>query len=147
MVDAARKGNLAVLDGLDMVHPGTIASLSRLVHDRELTLPSGDRLLSKTRYQSMLDEGMTKRELDSMKIYAIHPSFRIIGVARQPNVKSLMPGASWLTAETCSLFAYIWVRPFSREEESLVLQTLCPTPTKKLEQLLDVTASLRAKRR
>jgi MoxR-like ATPase len=144
LVDAARSGNLAILDGLDMVHPGTIASLSRLVHDRELTLPSGDRLLNKERYQSMLDEGRTKAELDSMKIYAIHPSFRIIAIAREPNVKSLVPGASWLTAETCALFAYVFIRPFSREEERQVLHTLCPAaPAEKLKSLLDITAALR----
>jgi von Willebrand factor A domain-containing protein 8 len=144
LVHAARIGNLAILDGLDMVHPGTIASLSRLVHDRELTLPSGDRLLNKTRYQMMLDEGMTKEELDAMKIYAIHPSFRIIAIARQPNVKSLVPGASWLTAETCALFSYVWIRPFSREEERHVLHTLCPNaPQEKLKSLLDITAALR----
>ena len=145
LVEAAMSGNLAILDGLDMVHPGTIASLGRLVHDRELTLPSGDRLLSKARFQTLMTaRRCTSAELTSRGIYPIHPSFRIIAITRQPNVKSLVPGSSWLTAETCALFHFVYVREFSKDEELAVIKALCSHASPdSLQKLLNVTIALR----
>jgi MoxR-like ATPase len=145
LVEAAIAGHLAILDGLDMVHPGTVASLSRLVHDRELSLPSGDRLLSVERFDAqMRATNCTPAMMAAKRIYRIHPCFRIIAIARQPNLRSSVPGSSWLTAETCALFMFVFARPFSRKEEQIVVESVCPdAPSGKIAKLLDLAESLR----
>ena len=45
LVMAALEGKMAILDGIHRVHKGTLAVLHRLVHDRELQLYDGTRLL------------------------------------------------------------------------------------------------------
>ncbi len=49
LVQAALAGKMAVLDGIHRVHRGTLAVLHRLVHDREIQLYDGTRLMSRER--------------------------------------------------------------------------------------------------
>lgn len=55
LIQAALLGRVAVLDGLHRVNPGTLAVLQRLVHDRELTLHDGTRLMHHDKYDAMKD--------------------------------------------------------------------------------------------
>ena len=50
LVTAALEGKMAVLDGIHRIHRGTLAVLHRLVHDKELQLYDGTRLISHERY-------------------------------------------------------------------------------------------------
>ena len=106
MLTLALEGGLAVLDGVEQIHPATLASLQRLVVDREVTLPSGRRFMSLKRCQGLLKrlykqgkaEIQEKNETDwctptierltwlknTYGVYVIHPSFRIIALARPP---------------------------------------------------------------
>ncbi|KAI0224510.1 von Willebrand factor A domain-containing protein 8 [Lamellibrachia satsuma] len=67
LVKAALDGSLAVLDGVHRINPGTFAVLHRLIHDRELSLFDGTRLLRHDRYDKikeenkLTDEDMTNR--------------------------------------------------------------------------------------
>ncbi|XP_028166963.1 von Willebrand factor A domain-containing protein 8-like [Ostrinia furnacalis] len=76
LVDAALKGHMAVLDGLHRIHASTLAVLHRLVHDRELQLHDGTRLLRHDRYEALLASGLTAQELDDSGVKMIHPAFR-----------------------------------------------------------------------
>ena len=106
LLTLALEGGLAVLDGVEQIHPATLASLQRLVVDREVTLPSGRRFMSLKRCQGLLKrlykqgkaEIQEKNETDwctptierlawlknTYGVYVIHPSFRIIALARPP---------------------------------------------------------------
>ncbi|MGH0118030.1 UNVERIFIED_CONTAM: hypothetical protein FKN15_047035 [Acipenser sinensis] len=56
LVTAAQEGKLVLLDGIHRVNLGTLSVLSRLIHDRELTLYDGTRLLRVDRYESLKEE-------------------------------------------------------------------------------------------
>ncbi|KAG7233757.1 hypothetical protein INR49_006616 [Caranx melampygus] len=56
LVTAAIEGKLLLLDGIHRVNLGTLAVLSRLLHDRELDLYDGTRLLRWDRYQAVKEE-------------------------------------------------------------------------------------------
>ena len=56
LIEAALEGKMAVLDGLHRVHRGTLAVLQRLIHDREVQLYDGTRLLARDKYYLLLAE-------------------------------------------------------------------------------------------
>uniref|UniRef100_G3R371 von Willebrand factor A domain-containing protein 8 n=1 Tax=Gorilla gorilla gorilla TaxID=9595 RepID=G3R371_GORGO len=68
LVNAALEGKLVLLDGIHRVNAGTLAVLQRLIHDRELSLYDGSRLLREDRYMrlkeelQLSDEQLQKRE-------------------------------------------------------------------------------------
>ena len=103
------KGKIAVLDGIHRIHRGTLAVLHRLVHDRELQLFDGTRLLRSDRYDR--------------KVVRIKDNFRIIALAEPPNISGSGKG-QWLTPEVLSMFLYHSMRPLSQEEEIAVLSRL-----------------------
>ena len=62
LVRAAIEGQLAVLDGVHRLHRSTLATLSRLVHDREATLFDGTRLLDRNKFDAVKSKtGYVKR--------------------------------------------------------------------------------------
>uniref|UniRef100_A0A2K6EZ92 von Willebrand factor A domain containing 8 n=1 Tax=Propithecus coquereli TaxID=379532 RepID=A0A2K6EZ92_PROCO len=56
LVHAALEGKLVLLDGIHRVNAGTLAVLQRLIHDRELSLYDGSRLLREDRYMRLKEE-------------------------------------------------------------------------------------------
>lgn len=131
LITAALLGRLALLDGVEQMLPGTIATLQQLVWNREVRLPDGRRLISRERFEALAErEGCTTEALEAMGILAIHPSFRIIAMARPTGVKS--GGAptgtwrDWLGSEVQSMFRFIMVRPFDAAEQKELLVTLVP---------------------
>ncbi|XP_026688228.1 von Willebrand factor A domain-containing protein 8-like, partial [Diaphorina citri] len=83
LVNAALSGHLAVLDGLHRVHASTLCVLQRLVHDRELQLYDGTRLLRHDRYDALLE---SKQGQSIPGVLRIHPDFRILATAESPSV-------------------------------------------------------------
>jgi hypothetical protein len=108
LVSAVLNGRLAVLDGLHRVHPSTLnvlhrfvlqfisfrssISLSirhlyflvmqRLVHERELQLHDGSRILNPVAYDALKEElAINDQEMTAKGILRAHPSFRIIALA------------------------------------------------------------------
>lgn len=59
------------------------------MHDRELQLYDGKRLLRHDKYDELLCDGLTADQLDAKGILRIHPSFRVIALAEPP--KGLKP--------------------------------------------------------
>lgn len=89
LVTAAKTGNIAILDGIHRIHNSTISILHRLVHDRELQLFDGNRLLRHDKYDEMLREGWTDEELLDKGIFKIQPSFRIVALA-EPGLRKFI---------------------------------------------------------
>ncbi|CAH1781042.1 unnamed protein product [Owenia fusiformis] len=142
LVTAALEGSLAVLDGVHRVNPGTFAVLHRLIHDRELSLFDGSRLLRRDRYDALKEStGFTDKELYEKGILPIHPSFRIIALAEPPVLTSSTQ--QWMTPEVLTMFLYHHMRPMQRNEENEVLHKIVPDAVN-LSPILELTNKLRA---
>ncbi|XP_072542068.1 von Willebrand factor A domain-containing protein 8 isoform X2 [Salminus brasiliensis] len=143
LVTAAQEGKLVVLDGIHRVNLGTLAVLSRLLHDRELALYDGTRLLRWDRYQNMKEQlQLTDSELQNRSIFPIHPSFRVIALAEPPVSGS--SSQQWLGPELLTMFFFHTIKPLTKAEEAAVIHGMTPNvPTEAVEQLLHLTHSLR----
>ncbi|XP_051566216.1 von Willebrand factor A domain-containing protein 8-like [Myxocyprinus asiaticus] len=143
LVAAAQEGKLVLLDGIHRVNLGTLAVLSRLLHDRELALYDGTRLLRWDRYQTLKEElQLTDQQLQDRQIFPIHPSFRVIALAEPPQVGSTTQ--QWLGPETLTMFLFHTIKPLAKAEETAVLQGMIQNvPNEAVEQLLHLTHSLR----
>jgi len=149
LVVAALKGRIAILDGVEQMMPGTLATLQLLVSHREARLPNGQRLIGDDRFQMLCqDHGYTPQDLNARGMFLIHPSFRIIALARPTGVKG--GGAptgtwrDWLGAEVQSMFTFVYVEPVPVEEQKFILRTLAPrVPVADLNRLMIFANSLR----
>ncbi|KAI5635774.1 AAA domain (dynein-related subfamily) domain-containing protein [Phthorimaea operculella] len=140
LVDAALKGHLAVLDGLHRVHPSTIAVLHRLVHDRELQLHDGTRLLRHDRYDELIASGLTQQDLDNSGVKKIHPAFRIVALSEPP---TLGRGQQWLSPEILSLFVFHEMRNLSKNEEIFIINSLYGDISNPLHSIINLADELR----
>ncbi|KAI7879625.1 hypothetical protein K492DRAFT_208133 [Lichtheimia hyalospora FSU 10163] len=146
LVEAAIRGHLAVLDGIEALSYGTLNTLQRLVNERETQLPDGTRLISAQRYDKLMKKNkFTIDDMDAKRLIPIHPSFRIIALARAGvSGQSDAKAGSWLTAEILSMFHFVVVDSLPSEEEQQVLKMLSPGVNEdKLRQLLMFARRLR----
>ena len=142
LLEAALEGRLAVLDGLHRVHRGTLAVLQRLIHDRELQLYDGTRLLEQSKFQLIKEEnGWSTREMEERGVLPIHPAFRMIALAEPPTVGQAK--GQWLTPEILSMFTFHEMRPLRQAEESQVLTTVTGASGEAVEDILRITHRLR----
>ncbi|KAJ8256112.1 hypothetical protein COCON_G00199760 [Conger conger] len=146
LVSAAREGRLVLLDGIHRVNLGTLAVLARLIHDRELSLYDGTRLLRSDRYQALKEElQLSDQELQERSIFPVHPSFRMVALAEPPVVGGgSAPGQQWLGPELLTMFLFHSVRPLGHAEETAIIRAMTPNvPMDAVEQLLHLTHRLR----
>lgn len=82
LIQAALDGKLAILEGIDQVHPSTLSVIHSLVHDRDIQLYDGKRLVRHDRYEEIKKRNnMTDEDMSSSQILKVHPSFRIVAIA------------------------------------------------------------------
>ncbi|KAM6934858.1 von Willebrand factor A domain-containing protein 8 [Xenentodon cancila] len=149
LVTAAIEGKLLLLDGIHRVNLGTLAVLSRLLHDRELDLYDGTKLLRWDRYQTLKQQlQLSDQQLQERSVFPVHPSFRVLALAEPPEVgagsASSSRGQQWLGPELLTMFLYHTVTPLAQAEEKALIQTLTPNvPGEAAEQLLRLTHTLR----
>lgn len=88
---------------------------------------------------------LTVEELENKKLIPIHPSFRIIALARASGSgQNDGKAGAWLTAEILSMFHFIVVDSLPSNEEQEVLKILSPgVDEDKLKQLLNFARRLR----
>ncbi|XP_061485897.1 von Willebrand factor A domain-containing protein 8 isoform X2 [Rhineura floridana] len=143
LITAALEGKLVILDGIHRVNPGTLAVLQRLIHDRDITLYDGTRLLREDRYQKLKEElQLSDETLQQRSIFPIHPSFRIIALAEPPVIGS--PTQQWLGPEFLTMFHFHYIKPLKKSEEVNVIKEMVPNvPSAAVEQLLKLTHKLR----
>lgn len=90
------------------------------MHDRELQLYDGKRLISNERYNFLIEKvGLTKERLLEKGIFPIHPDFSIVAVGEPPNVH--LKEGNWITPEMLSLFVFHDLRTLSKLEEMHVI--------------------------
>ncbi|KAG0268044.1 von Willebrand factor A domain-containing protein 8 [Actinomortierella ambigua] len=147
LVKAALSGALAIMDGIDTLSFGTMATLQRLIHERETALPDGRKLLRAAHYEALqAKHGWSEKQMVEKGLLKIHPAFRIVSLARPVSngTEGGKPGA-WLSPEIVSLFQFITVRPLSQDEETLLLTTLSPGVSEEnLKLLLSFANRLRS---
>uniref|UniRef100_A0A7N5JNI8 von Willebrand factor A domain containing 8 n=1 Tax=Ailuropoda melanoleuca TaxID=9646 RepID=A0A7N5JNI8_AILME len=143
LVNAALEGKLALLDGIHRVNAGTLAVLQRLIHDRELSLYDGSRLLREDRYKRLKEElQVSDAQLRKRSIFPVHPSFRIIALAEPPVIGSTTQ--QWLGPEFLTMFFFHYMKPLVRSEEIQVIKEMVPNiPQEALDRLLAFTHKLR----
>lgn len=142
LVNGAVAGSLVILDGLHRLHPSTLSILQRLIHNRELQLYDGSRLLRHDRYDAIkLKYGLTDAFMSEKKVYRIHPSFRIIALAEPPKIGSSKD--QWLTPELLSTFLFHSLRSLSLKEERYVIQQIIGPFNEKMETVLHFAHALR----
>ncbi|KAJ3316414.1 von Willebrand factor A domain-containing protein 8, partial [Blyttiomyces sp. JEL0837] len=143
LVKAALEGSLAILDQIEVLSFGTLASIQRLITEREATLPDGTQLVPAARFARLFGTNKNGVQmLNGHKVLPIHPSFRIVAIARPTS--STSPRGTWLSPEIANLFLFVAVRPLSYLEEMEVIQTLCSgIDEAKLKQLLQFANMLR----
>ncbi|CAG9772643.1 unnamed protein product [Ceutorhynchus assimilis] len=142
LVKAALEGKMAILDGINRIHPSTLSVLHRLVHDRELQLYDGKRLVSQDRYNFLIETlKITTEDLTKSGIYPIHPDFRIVTVGEPPNPQS--KEGNWISPEMLSLFVFHDLRTLSKSEEMHVITSKFGPIDKYLHKILNLAHLLR----
>lgn len=121
LIRAAKTGSIAILDGIHRIHSSTFSILHRFVHDREIQLYDGSRLIDSMKYDELIAAGHERDVLTKNGIFRIHPGFRIVALAEPPAIDS---GKTWLSPEVLSLFMFHEVRNMSKEEEKLIISSL-----------------------
>ncbi|XP_041978858.1 von Willebrand factor A domain-containing protein 8 [Aricia agestis] len=140
LVEAALHGHMAVLDGLHRIHASTLAVLHRLVHDRELQLHDGTRMLRHDRYDDLVASGLSPQELDESGVKRIHPAFRIVALAEPPTTGR---GQQWLSPEILSLFVFHEMRNLSKDEEIFIIESLYGNISKPMHSIINLADQLR----
>ncbi|XP_047715296.1 von Willebrand factor A domain-containing protein 8 isoform X2 [Prionailurus viverrinus] len=143
LVNAALEGKLVLLDGIHRVNAGTLAVLQRLIHDRELSLYDGSRLLREDRYMRLKEElQLSDEQLRKRSIFPVHPSFRIIALAEPPVFGSTTQ--QWLGPEFLTMFFFHYMKPLAKSEEVQVIKEMVPNiPQEALDRLLSFAHKLR----
>lgn len=101
----------------------------RLVHDRELQLHDGTRLLREDRFLEIQSKlGLSEAELgEKHQLFKIHPDFFILATAGLPRPKSESGGkdkqGQWLSPELLSLFFYHRMPKLTLEEEMQIISS------------------------
>eukprot|EP01059_Diplonema_ambulator_P003961 TRINITY_DN1366_c0_g3_i1.p1 TRINITY_DN1366_c0_g3~~TRINITY_DN1366_c0_g3_i1.p1 ORF type:complete len:1824 (+),score=656.81 TRINITY_DN1366_c0_g3_i1:37-5472(+) len=124
LTNAAIEGRLVILDGVDKLQPGVLASLGRLFIDGEATLYDGTVLRRSVDYQRLLDEGMTREDLTAKKVFEVHPAFRIIALAQTPKEKT---EDSWVEGEVQHFFSWHRVHTPLVGELEVIFKGVDPT--------------------
>lgn len=130
----------------------------RLVHNREIQLHDGTRLISDAAYNDLVNNKMlTPEHLKQTGILRIHPEFRIIALGEPPGSNGV---SNWLSPEILSLFVFHECRPLTKNEELHILTSKVRThqnhsrgvietrfqfgpASKSLKQLVDLAHVLR----
>ncbi|XP_074033568.1 von Willebrand factor A domain-containing protein c12.2 isoform X2 [Leptinotarsa decemlineata] len=142
LVSAAIEGKIAVLDGINRIHPSTLTVLHRLVHDRELQLHDGTRLIDSNRYKFLQQHfGLTKEQLHESGVFEIHPDFRIVAIGEPPNFQSA--GGNWMSPEVLSLFVFHEMRTLSKQEELHIITTKFGHISRPMQQIVELAHILR----
>ncbi len=113
----------------------------RLIHDRELTLFDGTRLLRQDKYDAIKEEqGLSDQEMADTNILPIHPSFRILALSEPPVIGS--SSQQWLSSEVVTMFLYHNMRSMTQSEEMQVLKRLVPNMAD-MRPVMELTHKLR----
>lgn len=86
LVQAMRVGGVCVLDGIERLDVHVFSSLRRLLQDREVELPSGEKMVTQDVWASLpaTVQAVGVEVEDTARVSAIHPDFRIVALGTLP---------------------------------------------------------------
>lgn len=116
---AAIEGRVIILDGVDRLIPSTFTIIQRLCQDRELSLFDNTKLMRREKIELIHS---SSSDIQSAKLIAIHPSFRIIAIGNNPSMSN-----QWLTSEVISMFHFHYLRSLTVEEKCDLIFHLFPS--------------------
>lgn len=91
------------------------------MHDRELQLHDGRRMISSTKFEELkIELNMSDEELQKKGILKIHPKFRIIALGEPPSSQNT---ANWLSSEALTLFLFHNIRMLNKSEELHIINS------------------------
>jgi MoxR-like ATPase len=123
LVRACVLGEVAILDGTHRTPPDVLAVLQRLMHDRDLELFDGSRLLRADRYDTLAAaHGYSTAQMAALGIHRVHPAFRVVAVGEPPSAQ----GTAWLTSELLACWTFHTIPDFGEARLSSVLGELYP---------------------
>jgi len=130
IIQAAIKGHVCILDGVERLGGGTFATLSSLLVDREIYLPDGSRLVRSDRNIG----------LPNSTVRSIHPCFRLIALGTLASRGS----STWLSEDVMSMLSTVIVSTPEPECMRAILKSANPTcPDCIIDDLLDVRSALK----
>eukprot|EP00760_Papus_ankaliazontas_P017911 PhM_4_TR17397/c0_g1_i1/m.85845 len=146
LLRAAKYGRIAVLDGIDALPQGTLSTLQPLLTDRRITLLDGTRVIPHDQYVSLKERyKYTEEDMVAMKIFPVHPAFRVIATAR-PSLSTSNDKRNWMNADVAGVFAFHTCPVITTEMVGVMCATMFPHVSRSLtKQLLSLMSSLNAK--
>ncbi|KAK4880988.1 hypothetical protein RN001_004307 [Aquatica leii] len=142
LVQCAIEGKIAVIDGIHRIHPSTASILHRLVHDRELQLHDGRRMIESEKFEALKKNlNVTDNDLLTNGIIKIHPDFRIIALG-EPSLTQKNQ-TNWLSPELLSLFLFHESRTLTKAEEIHIIASKYGTFSDTLQKVIDLAHTLR----
>ena len=143
---AATSGQLLILDGVDKLQPGVLASLGRLFIDGEGTLYDGTILRSTADYAKLLESGLTRSELTERGVFEVHPAFRIIALAHPAGTHQSSStdasGKSWIEGDVQQFFNFQKLTSPTVSEIEDIIKNVAPEATAAIPSLLSLQAQL-----
>ncbi|CAE7558420.1 unnamed protein product [Symbiodinium sp. CCMP2456] len=133
LLQAMQNGGLCVLDGLQQLRPGSLASLIQVIQDREVTLYDGTRFVSPWRWKVLMSLGLTSEQLSSRGLRCTHPTFRLVALATPNDAHR----RSWLTNEVLQLF-HFFTLPLQPELVPVIAAAVPDCPDRVVRSLLRV---------
>jgi MoxR-like ATPase len=117
LLEGMKEGLTVVVDGVESLNPGCLATLSRIVSNRSCNLPDGSILVSKCHFSKLGDASKSK-------VSVIHDDFLLIASGR-----TLITGSekSWITPETVSLMPSIVLDPPTDSDVRSIIQINAPS--------------------
>ncbi|GBG24399.1 von Willebrand factor A domain-containing protein 8 [Hondaea fermentalgiana] len=140
LVNAAIRGEMLILDGIDRVDPETLTVIQRLVCDREAELFDGKLLRAVGAAGASNNADQREGKAKATKVVAVHPRFRIVALATTGSTKA---SQSWLNADTLAMFSVHHLNHMSpADHETIVRACLQNVPGEFLALLRDFSAAL-----
>jgi midasin (ATPase involved in ribosome maturation) len=132
LVEAAKKGNLVVLEGMHWISSEVLSGVASLLEDREMPLPDGSRLVKPKTYERIMAElNFSDQDMRERGIFCVHPAFRIIGTAIHGSTES-----DWFSEEVGGFFRVLQVGSMTINEERQLLPLQSDCPESKLDKIM-----------
>ncbi|KAJ3359065.1 hypothetical protein GGF32_009678 [Allomyces javanicus] len=144
LVQAALRGELCLLEGLQHIEAGAVESLARLVLDREICLPDGSRLMSRRAATDLATTlGCSVDDLPAQhRIRVIHDAFRLAAVATLPK-DPVRAELKWFSEELTSMFRFVEVPAMDNAEMRTILTAVTGCSAEVANQLVAVASAMK----
>lgn len=120
LVAAARNGDVCVLDGVEMVHPSVLMSLTQLIYHRRFDLPNGNRLIGKKEFLKIMKrDGVDEATMNERGVFQIPNSFRVLFVGESQSKEH-----KWINENVLSMLPFYTVPDLSLKAQASIISAI-----------------------